>query len=98
MQDVKDFALLGLALIGTLISWIFRASQKSQDERITALEVRQVRFEDRLISATRDINEQFDKHRSERRNDLEAMNLRNDKAHEAIVTRLDTLISNGKHK
>jgi hypothetical protein len=95
MQDVKDFALLAVAAFGTLISWIFRASQKSQDGRITALEDKQVKFEDRLIHMTKDISEQFDKHRVERRQDLETMSARNEKSHEAIVTRLDTLI-NGK--
>ena len=95
MQDVKDFALLGLALIGTLISWIFRSSQNNQDERIAAVEAKQVTFEERLLHISRDMSDQFDKHRVERREDLKDMNARNDKAHESIVTRLDTLI-NGK--
>ena len=95
MQELKDFALLGVTALGALISWIFRASQKSQDDRIASVEARQVKFEDRLIAATKDINEQFDKHRVERREDLNAMNLSNETAHAAIVARLDTLI-NGK--
>ena len=95
MQEIKDVALFLVAGFAALVSWIFRASQKSQDERIVAIEAKQVKFEDRMIELTIDIAGQFNSQREDRRKDLDQMNVRNDKAHEAIVTRLDTLI-NGK--
>ena len=66
-----------------------------QDERITAVEVRQVTFEERLLHQSKEMAEQFEKHRDERREDLRDMNERNGRAHDAICNRLDTLI-NGK--
>jgi len=103
-DDIKEILLWASAGIASIFVWVF----KSQDRRISKVEIRQDELEVKLMKILIDIAEQFKQHneedrkrheddRKEHKDDMERLADKVDRHNTAVLTRLDTIIKNG-HK
>ena len=100
MEYIKEAAYWLLAAVFGLVAWIFKSSQNTQDARLGTLEDRLVTLQTETSKQFREHNqEDLERHRQDRkeaREAIEALQERNDIAHDRIIDRLDNLIKNGK--